>query len=340
MNVVISRQPWLAGILALVATIGLTPLAASAAAPAPAHGLARSEVVRILSAAQEFSHGTATGEHLSLDGKIVNVPDGSGGTLTAVPVVRWPTADGYGQMVLFWHDETLVGSDRLAKLPNLGEESSQLKIVSYGTDSITVRFWRYRPTDPMYAPSLTPEDVTYRWNGQKLLASAPVPQSSGNGLGVRLPYLGLTRSEVLKITGAAVESGAQGPTGEHLQPFGKIVTVPDGYGGTLTAVPVVRWPTADAYGQMVLFWHDTTLIGSMQLATLPSLGEEVTELKIVNAGTGAVTVRFWRYRPQDALAAPSLPTQDNTYRWTGSRLVSSAPVPKASVNGLAMSIGQ
>ncbi len=325
----ISRKAWLAGLLGSAAVLASFPFAAAVQA-APAHGLVRSEVQRVLTSAQETSHGKATGEHLAISGKIVTVPDGFGGTLTAVPAVRFPTADGYGQLVLFWHNQTLIGSDRLAKLPNLGEESSQLKIVASGTGYITVRFWRYKSTDPMYAPSLTPEDVTYRWTGKGLEASAAVAADSGNGLGMRLPYLGLTRSAVLKVTQSAVEYGSQGITGEHLQPFGKVVTVPDGFGGTLTAVPVVRWPTADAYGQMVLFWHDTTLIGSMQLAKLPSLGQEVTQLGIVASGTGYVTVRFARYRPQDPLAGPSLPPQDITYRWNGQRLVASAPVPKAA----------
>ncbi len=314
-----------------------SPPAAGAAAP-PA--LARSEVLRALAAAQETSRGAATGEHLALDGRIVTVPDGAGGTLTAVPAVRSPSADGYGQLVLFWHAGTLIGSDRLARLPSLGEESSQLEIVSWGTGFVTVRFWRYRPQDPMYLPSLPPAEVTYRWTGYGLQASSAVPRDSGDGLGVRLPDMALTRSDILAVTRPAVERSAQGPTGERLEPFGAIATVPDGFGGSLTAVPVVRWPTADGYGQMVLFWHDRTFLGSMRLAKLPNLGEEATQLKIVGSGTGFVTVRFWRYRPQDPMYLPSLPSEDVTYRWTGHGLAASAPVPKESGNGLAMSLGR
>jgi len=72
-------------------------------------------VVHLLSSAEEFSlqHGrlVPTGEHLAIDGKAAVVPAGGGTWLTAIPVVRWPTADGYGQLVLFWHNTTLVGSD-------------------------------------------------------------------------------------------------------------------------------------------------------------------------------------------------------------------------------------
>ncbi len=336
----LSRKVWLVGLLGTAAVLEPLPFAAAAGA-APAHVLERSQVQRVLTAAQETSHGKATGEHLAIAGKTVSVPDGFGGTLTAVPAVRFPTADGYGQLVLFWHNETLVGSDRLAKLPSLGEESAQIKIVAWGTGYVTVRCWRYRPTDPMYAPSLTPEDVTYRWTAKGLRASAAVPMDSGNGLGMRLGYLGLTHAQVLKVAQSAVEYGSQGITGERLQPFGKVVTVPDGFGGTLTAVPMVRWPTADAYGQIVLFWHDTTLIGSMQLAKLPSLGQEVTQLQIVGSGTGYVTLRFQRYRPQDPLVAPSLAPQDITYTWDGQRIVASAPVPRsASDDNGTMKLGQ
>jgi len=329
--------PILAGLAALLWPLGA---AAPVQAATPAPSLARSEVQRVLSAAQEFSAGQATGEHLRIAGTIVTVPDGRGGTLTAVPTVRWPTADGYGQLVLFWHNGRLIGSDRLAKLPNLGEESSQLKIVASGTGYVTVRFWRYAPQDPMYAPSRGTADVTYRWTSAGLTASSAVPADSGNKLAMRLGNLSLTRTEVLKVTQAAVETASDGPTGEHLQPFGKVVTVPDGFGGTLTAVPVVRWPTADAYGQMVLFWHDQTFLGSMQLAKLPSLGEEVNQLKIVATGTGSITVRFWRYAPQDPMYAPSLPTRDITYTWTGHGLQASGTVPADSGDKLTMAIGK
>ncbi len=179
------RTAAVTGALSLLALL-LPALPAALAAP-PSAQLTRKEVLRVLGSAREYSLGATTGEHLHLAGKVVTVPDGFGGTLTAVPAVRFPTADGYGQLVLFWHGRTLIGSDRLAGLSNLGEESSQLKIVASGRGFITVRFWRYKPTDPMYAPSLRPLDVTYRWTGKGLRASAAVPMDSGNSLGMRLP---------------------------------------------------------------------------------------------------------------------------------------------------------
>ncbi len=179
------RTAAVTGALSLL-TLLLPALPVAQAAPPPAQ-LTRTQVLRVLGSAREYSHGATTGEHLHLAGKVITVPDGFGGTLTAVPTVRFPTADGYGQLVLFWHGRTLIGSDRLSGLSNLGEESSQLKVVAFGKGFITVRFWRYKPTDPMYAPSLKPMDVTYRWTGKGLQASTAVPMDSGNKLDMRLP---------------------------------------------------------------------------------------------------------------------------------------------------------
>lgn len=119
-----------------------------------------------------------TGEHLRQDGKAVVVPDGHGGWLTAIPAVRWPTADGYGQYVLFWHNDTFVGSNTLATLPSLGKESVSLAIVGHGPNRVTIRYAVYKPSDPMYHPSLKPREIRYAWNGRRLEASAAVPEGA------------------------------------------------------------------------------------------------------------------------------------------------------------------
>ncbi len=232
--------------------------AAACAAGGRYSGLTRSAVLAVLGAAAETG---VSGEHLALDGKIVTVADGRGGTITAVPAVRFPTADGLGQYILFWHDATFLGSDRLAKLPYLGAEAVSAGIVRSGTGFVTVAFAQYRPTDPMAAPSLPIEYVTYRWNGSRLTASKPVSAAAGNGLAMTLPasYGGtLTRSMVDAVLAQATENG----TGMHLAVVGKIVAVSDGHGGMLTAVPAVRTPTADGYGQYVLFWDGATFLAA------------------------------------------------------------------------------
>jgi hypothetical protein len=149
----------------------------------PYHGLTRGAILQVLSRAQEV--GTK-GERLALFGRIVTVPDGHGGTLTAALAVRFPTADGYGQLVLFWHDKAFLGSDNLTRLPNLGPEAISVDIARVATNSITLRFARYRPNDPMVAPSLPPGFVRYSVRHGRLVASGPVPKGATNGLTMEL----------------------------------------------------------------------------------------------------------------------------------------------------------
>jgi hypothetical protein len=172
------------------AVVALMFFAPAAASPRPPYrGLTLSAVVRVLGRAEEVTPGHPRGDgvHLRLMGRIVSVPDGHGGTLTAVPAVRYPTADGYGQLVLFWVGRRLVGSDNLTTLPDLGPEAVSLAIVRTGPDRIVVRYARYRPSDPLYRPSLPPADVAYSWNGRRLVASGPVPRGAVDGLRMRLP---------------------------------------------------------------------------------------------------------------------------------------------------------
>lgn len=143
-----------------------------------------------------------------------------------------------------------------------------------------------------------------------------------------------SRAVIRTVLTQAYEVSGKAGTGEHLSIFGKIVTVSDGHGGTLTAVPVVRYPTADAYGQLVLFWHDGRLVGSQSRTKLPLLGYEVTQVGIARAGVNSITLRFARYRRTDALCCPSLPPGYVTYRWVAGRLAASGPVPGGATNGL------
>lgn len=155
--------------------------AASAAAPVRPSAAA---IARVLAGSVEVAPGESARckanacERLHQDGRTVVVPDGHGGWLTAVPAVRWPTADGHGQVVLFWHDRTFLGSETLARLPSLGAEAASLAIVRSGRDRVVVRFARYRPSDAMCCPSLKPIEIVYRWNGRALKASAPVPATA------------------------------------------------------------------------------------------------------------------------------------------------------------------
>jgi hypothetical protein len=154
-------------------------------------------------------------------------------------------------------------------------------------------------------------------------------------------YVAPGRTAVASLMARAEEyarsrSGTQA-TGEHLHPFGRAVVVPDGHGGWITAIPAVRWPTADAYGQLVLFWHNRTFVGTSSLAAWPDLGQEAVQVAIVRAGVNTIVVKYAVYKPTDAMCCPSLPAVRIRYSWSGSKIVASAKVPAgAFVKGLSV----
>lgn len=64
----------------------------------------------------------------------LTISDGRGtGTLTAIVGVRWPTADGRGQLVFFWHGSHFLGWD--SKI-----ESQTAKVRSTAPGSFTVTY--------------------------------------------------------------------------------------------------------------------------------------------------------------------------------------------------------
>jgi hypothetical protein len=177
-----SRFAWVALLAALVAiATASAPAWTSASAP---NRPTTAQINKVLSEAVEVAPGEPanckgkTCERLHRLDTVVIVTDGHGGWLTAVPAERWPTADGYGQLVLFWHDRGFVGSETLAHLPSLGPEAVSLAIVGSGPDRIVIRFARYRPSDAMCCPSLKPMTIVYTWTGKDLKASAQVPSSA------------------------------------------------------------------------------------------------------------------------------------------------------------------
>jgi|GEM_PF-3012679 len=177
MNTWVRKLAAVAASLALAA--GIAPIAGAASYVAPSH----TAILKVLARANEIApgasaHCTSHCEHLGLAGKIVVVRDGHGGWITAVPVVRWPTADGYGQYVLFWHDTTFVGAETLSKLPGLGPEAAQLGIVRGGLNRIVIKFAVYKKSDAMCCPSLPPVKVTYWWNGKAMVRSGPIPSGA------------------------------------------------------------------------------------------------------------------------------------------------------------------
>lgn len=92
--------------------------------------------------------------------------DGNGGVLTAIGGTRFPTADGLGQLVFFFHNGKVVGV-------NSDVEVTAIKsIKSIGVGKFAITYVNYKSTDPMVNPSLPPQTVTYSWNGSALVPSA------------------------------------------------------------------------------------------------------------------------------------------------------------------------
>lgn len=120
-------------------------------------------------------------ESFTPGGKQVIVSDGSGGTLQAILGTRYPTADGLGQLVFFFHNGQFVGL-------NANEEATAiLSIKPAGTGVIQVTYANYAPTDAMVNPTLPPQTVTYTWNAGQMVPSSALESGVTTGAEVTAP---------------------------------------------------------------------------------------------------------------------------------------------------------
>jgi LppP/LprE lipoprotein len=103
------------------------------------------------------------------------------------------------------------------------------------------------------------------------------------------------------------------------RPFGRRVSIGDGHGGTLTAVVGVRNPTADAFGQLIFFFHGRRFLGWDSNRENPQVA--------VRASGRAFAAVYAHYRRTDPLCCPSLPSIHVRFGWTGHRLVPSLRPP-------------
>ena len=108
-------------------------------------------------------------EHMALELPPVTISDGSAGTLTAAIGGRFPTADGYGQLIFFWHGTTFLGWDA-------NQESMSIRgITSPGAGAFSVSYAHYAATDALCCPSQPPVTITYTWTGSLLVADGTPP---------------------------------------------------------------------------------------------------------------------------------------------------------------------
>ena len=99
----------------------------------------------------------------------VSVGDGAGGTLTAAVGHRVPTADGKGQLVFFFHNDTFINWDASQ------EAVSILKVEATATGDILVTYANLAPSDPIIGASLPPAKITVRWDGRRMRPSSSLP---------------------------------------------------------------------------------------------------------------------------------------------------------------------
>jgi hypothetical protein len=110
-------------------------------------------------------------------GTPVTVGDGNGGFFTAEPALRNPSADGHGDLIFFWHNQTFLGWDT-------NKETWDVTVRANGPDTIAATYPDYRPNDAACCPSLPPVTITYSWGGTRLAQSQSLPAGTLVGVTV------------------------------------------------------------------------------------------------------------------------------------------------------------
>lgn len=149
-----------------------------------------SEIGQVMASASEVNDST---EHFTLAGQPVSVQMPNGDTVTAAIGMRSPTADGYGQVVFFFHNHQFVGLDS-------NVEKAEIKSIapSPSGTGFQVTYANYAPSDPMVDPSLPPATVTYTWNGTSFEQSGDTSVPSGAELGNVHVQVGTLNANALK----------------------------------------------------------------------------------------------------------------------------------------------
>jgi len=120
----------------------------------------------------------APNEHYVRSSDPVVVGDGAGGTLTAVAGSRTNTADGGGQLVFFWHNDTFIGW-------NTDHESFKLQVDPQGADAVGVTYVWLQPDDAACCPT-GQAVVVYGWDGSGLRSDRDIPPGAAEGTHVHM----------------------------------------------------------------------------------------------------------------------------------------------------------
>jgi hypothetical protein len=244
------------------------------------------------------------------------------GVAYAVQATRSPTADGYGQIILFFYEDHFVG------LNSPFEAAAIQSVKARGEGVFAVTYANYKKTDPLYKPSLKPVTILYHVGPQRVSASMPLPSTVHDDMGKAVRWNAASYDAIVKVMAAFHEVGV---SGETYHPIGAIHTTPGAGSNIATAAVGVRWPTADGYGQIVFFFEGRQFVG------LASSDEATAVLKVVPAGANAFRVTYANYKSSDPLVDPSLPPVTITYRLTSSGVSPSASLPAGVKNKLRAS---
>jgi LppP/LprE lipoprotein len=141
----------------------------------PAFGSARLAPRQVI---RHFMHATAeggTGRRFQPVGPRHTIGDGVGGVVTAQVGMPDPTADGYGDLVFFFHGRRFLGWDSDRTALSIGR-------LAVEGDAFRVPYANYRAGDPLCCPSQRPVEVSYRWDGKRIRARGTPPRPRGNAV--------------------------------------------------------------------------------------------------------------------------------------------------------------
>jgi hypothetical protein len=74
------------------------------------------------------------------------------------------------ELAFLFVGDRFIGTDTSAP-------SARIEVVTQDDDSVTLRYALYRPSDAIDAPSGGSAEVTYRWDGARLVPQGPIPSA-------------------------------------------------------------------------------------------------------------------------------------------------------------------
>jgi LppP/LprE lipoprotein len=81
------------------------------------------------------------------------------------------SADPRAEQAFFFVGDTFIGTDTK-------DPSAAIEVAAQGGDSVTLRYALYRPSDAIDSPTGGAADVTYAWDGTRLVPQDPIPSAA------------------------------------------------------------------------------------------------------------------------------------------------------------------